>query len=56
MTQFDYFAKPPFPKSKDDEPYVCYLEIIDFNKRIDFKVEGGLYFEVEYSPSGTEMG
>ena len=57
MTQFEYIAKPPFPKSKEDVVHrVCYLEIEDLNKNIDFKNQEGIFFEVKYEPSGTEMG
>lgn len=58
MTQFQYIAKLPFPKCKDEHlwGYICILEIEDLNHKIDFNNDGDLFFEVKYMPSGLEMG
>lgn len=56
MTQFEYTADLPFPKSKEKVAHrLCYFEIEDLNQKIDFKNDE-LYFEVNYLPSGTEKG
>jgi hypothetical protein len=58
MTQFQYIAKLPFPKCKDEHDwhYTCILEITDLNHKINFNNQADLFFEVKYTLSGLEMG
>lgn len=59
MTQFEYSAKPPYPKAKDDTYFgrgVCYLIIEDTARRIDFRNDADLFFSLKYVPSGGSIG
>ena len=59
MTTWKYKAKPPYPKNKGIGYYSqpkTILWVEDKNKKIDFKNDEGLFFEVKYKPNGIAVG